>query len=469
MIERDKLPLDPLDRTVLDASHFQAMAEPFPELNSRRIGTNAVVMNWDDYLEVASVTDIGLRRSINQDSLAVSLATSMDQWRQRGHLFMVADGMGAHAAGELASRLAIDHVPHLYRKFDTLSGPEALRRSMIEANAEINRRGQANEEFHKMGTTCSALTLLPQGAVIAHIGDSRVYRLRNGRLEQLTFDHSLIWELRAAGNLNVENEASMAMHKNVITRSLGPFPEVKVDLEGPFPVEVGDVFMLCTDGLTGQITDSEIGPILANLPPKQAAQVLVDIANLRGGPDNITVIVAQVKRTSAENGAVKPLTIGAKVGQRRVSPIAWITLVACLASVAILWIATESFVTAAVPLLASIVCLLWILFQWASAFGRGVVVSGEKRFGRGPYVRTDCLSGEHLLGQLENITNQLLEAAIEEQWAVDRKRVDELFQKARSESKQNHQAEAIRAYANGIRFLMEQLRHSRNVNDSVVD
>src|SRR5262245_54415454 len=122
-----------------------------------------------------------MRRSNNQDSFAVSLATSMEQWHQRGHLFMVADGMGAHAAGELASRLAIDHVPHLYRKFDDLSGPEALRRSVLEANAEINRRGQANEEFHNMGTTCTALTLLPQGAVVAHIGDSRVYRLRGSR------------------------------------------------------------------------------------------------------------------------------------------------------------------------------------------------------------------------------------------------------------------------------------------------
>lgn len=426
-------------------------------------------MSWDEYLDVASVSDIGMRRSNNQDSYAVSLATSMEQWQERGHLFMVADGMGAHAAGELASRLAVDHVPHLYRKFDSLSGPEALRRSVIEANAEINRRGQANEEFHNMGTTCSALTLLPQGAVVAHIGDSRVYRLRAGRLEQLTFDHSLVWEMRASGYLNVDNEATMAIPKNVITRSLGPYPEVKVDLEGPFPVEVGDVFMLCSDGLTGQITDSEMGPILANLPPKQAAQVLVDIANLRGGPDNTTVIIAKIKRTTLPNNQIKPLTIGAQGHKQKVSPIAWVTLIASLASVAVLWLATRSPFTAVVPLIATIVSLVWILIQWTSAMGRGVVVTGEKRFGRGPYARSDCLSGEHLLDQLEHITNQLLEAAIEEQWSVDRKRVDALFQQARNASKEKKHPEAIRAYAIGISFLMEQLRNSRKGGDSAVD
>ncbi len=430
---------------------------------------NEAVNNWDDYLEVASVSDIGMRRSNNQDSFAVSLATSLEQWQQRGHLLMVADGMGAHAAGELASRLAIDHVPHLYRKFDDLSGPEALRRSVIEANAEINRRGQANEEFHNMGTTCTALTLLPQGAVVAHIGDSRVYRVRGGRLEQLTFDHSLVWEMRASGYLNVDNEAAMAIPKNVITRSLGPYPEVKVDLEGPFPIEVGDVFLLCSDGLTGQITDSEIGPILANLPPKQAAQVLVDIANLRGGPDNITVIVAKIKRVSPTNSYVKPLTIGAMSRKPKISPIAWVTLIASLLSIAVLWFATRSLVTAAVPFLATFASLLWILIQWTRAMGRGVVVTAEKRFGRGPYARSDCLSGEHLLDQLEHITNQLLEAAIEEQWAVDRRRVDALFQQARNASKEKKQPDAIRAYATGISFLMEQLRTSRKGGDSKVD
>ncbi len=430
---------------------------------------NESAINWDQYLDVASVSDIGMRRSNNQDSFAVAMATSMEHWSQRGHLFMVADGMGAHAAGELASRLAIDHVPHLYRKFVELSGPEAIRRAVIEANAEINRRGQANEEFHNMGTTCTALTLLPQGAVCAHIGDSRVYRLRKGRLEQLTFDHSLVWEMRASGYLNAENEAALAIPKNVITRSLGPYPEVKVDLEGPFPCEVGDVYLVCSDGLTGQIPDNELGPILANLPPKQAAQVLVDIANLRGGPDNITLIIAQVKRLSQEGQQIKPLTIGARANKRSLSPIAWGTLIASLAAIIILWLTTNSYVTTAIPAIISVASAIWILVQWTGAADGGTLVTSEKRFGKGPYSRTDCVSGENLLSQLEHITNQLCEAAVEEQWTVDRKRLDSLFQQARTAAREKKQPEAIRAYASGISFLMEHLRNSRKGSDSAVD
>jgi protein phosphatase len=430
---------------------------------------NEVTTKWDDYLEIASITDVGMRRSNNQDSYAVGLATSMDQWRQRGHLLIVADGMGAHAAGELASRLAVDHIPHLYRKFVELSGPEALRRAVMEANAEINRRGQANEEFHNMGTTCSALTLLPQGAVVAHIGDSRVYRLHRGRLEQLTFDHSLVWEMRASGHLNVNNEATMAIPKNVITRSLGPYPEVKVDLEGPFPVEDGDTFLICSDGLTGQVSDNEIGPILANIPPGEAARILVDIANLRGGPDNISVIVARVKRAVPAGEHFKPLTVGAGFHKRSVSPLAWGTLIASLASIAILWAVSESTIAVAIPAVVTMASLIWIAVQWTGVGSGGIVVTGEKRFGRGPYSRTDCHSAQYLLEQLELITNQLCEAAVEEQWKVDQRHLDQIFLKARTAARDGENAEAIRGYAAGISFLMNQLRSSRRTTDSAVD
>ena len=155
-------------------------------------GMTQDAQHWKNHLRYAAVSDIGMRRTTNQDSYSVEMAGDLDSWQRRGHLFLVADGMGAHAAGELASKLAADSVPHLYFKHQDLSGPESLKRAVIETNAEINRKGQANQDFHNMGTTCSVLTLLPQGAVCAHVGDSRVYRLRNGLLEQLTFDHSLV-------------------------------------------------------------------------------------------------------------------------------------------------------------------------------------------------------------------------------------------------------------------------------------
>ncbi|MEM8679865.1 MAG: protein phosphatase 2C domain-containing protein, partial [Planctomycetota bacterium] len=150
---------------------------------------------WNDCFEIASKTDIGLRRSNNQDSLTVSLARDWEDWKEVGHLLVVADGMGAHAAGELASKLAVDHISHLYKKHLDAGPPHALVEAISGANAEIHQKGQVNLSFYNMGTTCSTLLLLPQGAMVGHVGDSRVYRFRANKLEQLTFDHSLVWEM----------------------------------------------------------------------------------------------------------------------------------------------------------------------------------------------------------------------------------------------------------------------------------
>ena len=221
---------------------------------------------WKNHLRYVAVSDIGMRRDSNQDS----------------HSVLVADGMGAHAAGELASQLAADSIPHLYFKQLELSAPDSLKQAVEDSNSEINRKGQANQDFHNMGTTCSVLTLLPQGAVIAHVGDSRVYRLRGGVLEQLTFDHSLVWEMRASGQSGGDSDLESMIPRNVITRSLGPYADVNVDLEGPFPVEAGDIYLLCSDGLVGEVSDAEIATVLASIPVEESVQALVDLANLRG-------------------------------------------------------------------------------------------------------------------------------------------------------------------------------------------
>jgi protein phosphatase len=222
------------------------------------------VASWNNFLEQASLSDVGLRRSNNQDSFCIAPAGDQRDWRERGHVFMVADGMGAHAAGELASKLACDGVPHTYHKLLDRGAPDALRQAIVETNGRIFGRGEANAEFHGMGTTCSVLAILPQGALIGHVGDSRIYRLRGTRLDQLTFDHSLVWEMEASGQLPAGNPGNF-VPKNIITRSLGPHSEVKVDLEGPFPLEVGDTFLLCSDGLSGQVRDDQIGVILGTM------------------------------------------------------------------------------------------------------------------------------------------------------------------------------------------------------------
>ena len=156
--------------------------------------------NRQSLISFMARSDIGMRRSNNQDAYVTLPAEDDAVWRDRGHIFVVADGMGAHAAGELASKLAADGVVHHYRKLRQISPPEAILKAFRDTNGEIHSRGQANSEFHNMGTTCSALLLLPQGALAAHVGDSRVYRVRGARLEQLTFDHSLVWEMRAASS-----------------------------------------------------------------------------------------------------------------------------------------------------------------------------------------------------------------------------------------------------------------------------
>ena len=236
-----------------------------------------------------------MRRRNNQDSFAVVMAEDESSWQKSGHLLIVADGMGAHAAGELASRLSVELIPHHYGKLLKGIPSEALQRSLIETNSEIFRRGQANPEFRSMGTTTCALAILPEGAVVAHVGDSRVYRLRGNLFEQLTFDHSLVWEMRASGEVSEEALRSNAIPKNVITRSLGPNGTVAVDLEGPFPLRVGDKFLICSDGLSGQLTDEEMGVLLQVVDIQTAVDAMIDLANLRGGPDNITVVVGEVK------------------------------------------------------------------------------------------------------------------------------------------------------------------------------
>src|SRR5205823_4659095 len=145
-----------------------------------------------DKIDYASLTDIGVRRSQNQDAHATLLATDLEKWRERGHIFLVADGMGAHAVGELASELAANIIPHTYYKHAHQGAVPALRKAFIEANASIYAKGQLNPEFEDMGTTSTALVLRAEGAWIGHVGDSRAYRIRDGQIEQLSFDHSLV-------------------------------------------------------------------------------------------------------------------------------------------------------------------------------------------------------------------------------------------------------------------------------------
>jgi protein phosphatase len=252
-------------------------------------------------IEYASLTDVGIRRSHNQDACATQPAPDDAVFLSHGHVFIVADGMGGHAVGEKASAKAIRDIPLTYQKYVASEGPRAaIRRAITEANAAIHQIGQNNPEFKGLGTTGSALFIRREGAWVGHVGDSRVYRIRPGKVQQLTFDHSWVWEI--ARRQGVDPDDLGDFKRNVIIRSLGPEADVEVDIEGPHPLEAGDAFLLCSDGLTNHVKPDEIGAAVAVFGAKEACEFLVALANLRGGSDNITTLVARVSDGGTDPG-----------------------------------------------------------------------------------------------------------------------------------------------------------------------
>ena len=390
------------------------------------------------------------------------LASDQRNWRQRGHLFLVADGMGAHAAGELASKLAAGGIPHTYHKLLDLAPPEALRQAVIESNAHIHGRGEANAEFHGMGTTTSVLVLLPQGAVVAHVGDSRVYRFRRGRLEQLTFDHSLVWEMMATGQLPAGDVASF-IPKNIITRSLGPHAEVKVDLEGPLPLETGDTFLLCSDGLSGQVKDEQIAAVLGSMSPPEAARALIDLANLQGGPDNTTVdrdpSRAAAPRRTEEDQAFHVRPAPSAAGSLPALAVWVVSGVALLAAIGLAMIRRK--IEAAVSLVVAVVVPVgaWLRQVALAPADSTQAVSGP--FGAGPYRSYDGAQAAETLAEFDGLLAQLREAAREQHWLIDWPRLEGFLHAAATARTDGDTSAAARQTALAISFLMDQIRQQR--------
>jgi serine/threonine protein phosphatase PrpC len=238
---------------------------------------------------VASVqTDKGCVREINEDSGRYVRPSDPKQLEARGLLLIVADGMGGHSAGEVASQMAADLVSRLY--YETKGEPEeALRRAVEEANRQIHAAAAEDSSKHGMGTTCTALAIRGDQGLAAHVGDSRLYMLRAGQLYQLSEDHSAVMEMVKLGLISKE-EARTHEDKNVILRALGTSPEVEVSTIEPFRVRLGDYYLLCSDGLYDLVRDEEIAAVLAESEDIHAAgERLIATAKERGGHDNITV------------------------------------------------------------------------------------------------------------------------------------------------------------------------------------
>lgn len=238
-------------------------------------------------------SDVGLVRSENQD---FGTYTTQDEERTSspgGRLLIVADGMGGHRGGATASRLAAETVKAQYLGSDTPDIPTALRESLSRANARIFSEAQSNPDLRGMGTTTSVLAVKNSEGWLAHVGDSRIYMVRDGEIKQLTDDHSLVATMVREGLLTSQ-EAETHPRRNVLQRSMGVAEDVEIDVRGPIELRVGDTFILCSDGLHGVVKEDEIKEV-ASMTLEAAADEYLRRALERGAPDNVTVIVARVE------------------------------------------------------------------------------------------------------------------------------------------------------------------------------
>ena len=249
-------------------------------------------------LRAGGATDVGLVRDHNEDNYLAD-----------ERLFAVADGVGGHKAGEVASQMAADVVSRVYYEAQAAPG-EALRRAVEEANRLIFKAAAEDAAKHGMGTTCTALALCGGRAYAAHVGDSRLYMLRAGQLYQLSEDHSAVNEMVKMGLITKE-QARTHEDKNVILRALGTSPEVEVSTVEPFDVSAGDRFLLCSDGLYDLVLDDEIAAVLNESADIHAAgERLIRTAKERGGHDNITVGIIRIvpEGTAAAEAQDAPTT-----------------------------------------------------------------------------------------------------------------------------------------------------------------
>ena len=237
-------------------------------------------------MKVFSATDIGQKRQMNQDYIY----TSVEPVGNLPNLFVVADGMGGHNAGDFASRCSVSVLVDIVKKDKNFNPVKIIRSGIEEANREILAQSRQNETMAGMGTTMVAATVVGGYAYVANVGDSRLYLAREV-LRQITQDHSLVAEMVRLGELSPE-EARNHPDKNIITRAVGTAEDVKIDFFD-IKLEPGDQLLMCSDGLSNMVSDRDILEILRTGPGENKAQELVDQANANGGKDNIAVIVIE--------------------------------------------------------------------------------------------------------------------------------------------------------------------------------
>ena len=245
-------------------------------------------------IELANLSDTGCVRSENEDYYCYVEPESDEEFAKRGRLAVVADGMGGHVGGRVASGIAVDMVRSTYLNEPDSDAMDALVAGFSNAHFAIQEAGREDPSLKGMGTTCSAAVLLDHQLYYGHVGDSRIYLLRDSNISQITHDHSYVARLVETGALTPE-EAAVHPDRNILTAALGMDSSIQADFsDAPLPLQANDLLLLCSDGLHGLVSDGEMLTVATDHAPREACKQLVEMAKNRGGYDNITVQIIRV-------------------------------------------------------------------------------------------------------------------------------------------------------------------------------
>ncbi len=246
-------------------------------------------------IEVSGKSDIGCLRTNNEDAFGYWEPEDDVKFGRLGRLAIVADGMGGYEGGQEASRIAVDTMVEKYGTYAGNDPQQALIEGLQAAHEEIRRYGVVHPDLQGMGTTCTAIAIVQDAMHYVHVGDTRLYLIRDGKITQVTRDHSYVGRLVEAGMITRE-EAEHHPQRNILTSALGTSPELVMDAPGrPEPLRQKDVLVICSDGLWGQVQDQEILETVNKQAADGAGRDLIELARQRGGPDNITVSILRMQ------------------------------------------------------------------------------------------------------------------------------------------------------------------------------
>ncbi|HRX93585.1 MAG TPA: Stp1/IreP family PP2C-type Ser/Thr phosphatase [Chitinophagaceae bacterium] len=264
-------------------------------------------------IRVVIQSDLGNIRLNNEDLGMFFRVADEKIIREKGYLLIVADGMGGHQAGEVASKMATETISQEYFKKGNTANTEAILKKAFEiANKNIFKKASTEKSYYGMGTTCTAIAVIDKKVFFAHVGDSRAYFIRKNNIRQITTDHTYVQELVKSGEITPK-EAETHPKRNILTNAMGTKPDLRIDTgKFEFPFEKGDKLLLCSDGLYDYIGDEEMAKVLGEHSLQDAADYMISETKKRGGHDNITVVLAEkieVETTAKETRDIDlPLT-----------------------------------------------------------------------------------------------------------------------------------------------------------------